>query len=102
MTKEKITQTVNETTSPDDPFFVSEDETKQAYLVPATLINRFVLHWDNNGARLAFGEQSLPTTPVAYRTAIVMSMPTVISLYELLQRMLKDAKIPLDEDLNNG
>lgn len=78
---------------------VSVAETKAAYSVAAVASNKFVVNIGHPGVRIAFGEFHPDLEVPEFHTAVTMHPLDAISLYKLLQGLLKEIE---DEFRANG
>jgi hypothetical protein len=71
---------------------VSDTELAVTVAGPAVLTNKFFVGIGPHGVRVTFAEQTGPTMPPVFRSAVVMSLQDGIALYRLLQELLADAE----------
>ena len=75
---------------------VTEEDLAVAFSGPAPIANRFFITTTAHGVRIAFAEQSAPGKILSFRTAVALGVEDAISLYKLLQGMLKEVEAELE------
>lgn len=77
---------------------VSPAELERAYAVAAPGSNKFVVNIGHPGVRIAFGERHEELAAPSFFTAVTLHPLDAISLYKVLQDMLK----PIEDDFRAG
>ena len=81
---------------------LTQQETEEAFAVPAFLSNRFFLHPVASGVRVAFGEQPPGSDINHFRVAVILSHPDAVQLYRILEYMVKPYEAELAEQEGNA
>ena len=90
------------TIDPDVGKSLTQQETEEAFAVPAFLSNRFFIHPVASGVRVAFGEQPPGSENNHFRVAVLLSHPDAVQLYRLLQHMVGPHEAELAEQDGNA
>ena len=84
---------------------VNTEEIRAAFEVPAPGANKFIVNVGQPGVRIAFGETHNDLELPVFRSAVTLHPIDAISLYKVLEEMMKDIEkqiVPMSPEAEDG